>query len=58
MPVYSFVCKACSIFEDGVFDITAEVIPPTCPTCHQVMRRSYEFGSVAFKGTGFYRTDK
>jgi predicted nucleic acid-binding Zn ribbon protein len=30
----------------------------TCTECKEIMKRSYNFGAVAFKGSGFYRTDK
>jgi putative FmdB family regulatory protein len=57
MPLYEFTCIPC----DRTLTITAsydELEGLTCPDCKEILKRSYTFGAVAFKGSGFYRTDK
>ena len=57
MPLYEFTCLVC----DKVLSITLGLEDRqdiTCPDCGESMRRSYSFGSVTFKGKGFYKTDK
>jgi putative FmdB family regulatory protein len=57
MPLYEFTCVPC----DRTLTITAnydEIQGLTCPNCGQILKRSYSFGAVRFKGSGFYATDK
>lgn len=57
MPLYEFTCLPC----DRTLTITAnydELEGLTCPDCKELLKRSYTFGAVQFKGSGFYRTDK
>jgi putative FmdB family regulatory protein len=57
MPLYEFTCLTC----DKTLSITLRLDESqhlSCPDCGEPMRRSYTFGSVTFKGKGFYKTDK
>jgi putative FmdB family regulatory protein len=58
MPVYEFFCKKCKEGFQKSYPINEAVAYPECPTCGNQMVRLYNFGSVTFKGSGFYRTDK
>jgi putative FmdB family regulatory protein len=57
MPNYEFTCLVC----DKTLTFTLKLTESqhiTCPECGELMKRSYNFGAVTFKGSGFYRTDK
>ena len=57
MPTYEFTCITC----DKTLTVTCkyeEIDAITCPDCKESMKRSYTFGAVSFKGSGFYSTDK
>lgn len=57
MPAYEFTCLPC----DKTITVTLSLSESqvlTCTECGQVMKRSYSFGAVSFKGSGFYSTDK
>lgn len=57
MPIYEFTCLVC----DKTITLTLSIEHPqgiTCPECGEMMKRSYNFGAVTFKGSGFYKTDK
>jgi putative FmdB family regulatory protein len=57
MPNYEFTCLVC----DKTITLTLKLTESqsiTCPECGEMMRRSYNFGAITFKGSGFYRTDK
>lgn len=57
MPAYEFTCLPC----DKTLTVSCrheEIETITCPECGEQMKRSYSFGAVTFKGSGFYRTDK
>jgi putative FmdB family regulatory protein len=57
MPAYEFTCLPC----DKTITMTLKLIESqqiTCTSCGEIMNRSYNFGAVTFKGSGFYRTDK
>jgi putative FmdB family regulatory protein len=58
MPHYAFKCKNCN--EELVETCEYEDLPATfqCPKCFLTMVRDFKFGSIQFKGTGFYLTDK
>lgn len=58
MPQYLFQCKTCNIRLETFSPITADAKIPTCEKCKGGMVRVYAFGSVTFKGKGFYSTDK
>jgi putative FmdB family regulatory protein len=57
MPAYEFTCLVC----DKTITLTLQLTDSqqiTCTDCGEMMKRSYNFGAVTFKGSGFYRTDK
>ena len=57
MPAYEFTCLTCN----KTITMTLKLIESQqiiCTECGEIMKRSYNFGAVAFKGSGFYRTDK
>jgi putative FmdB family regulatory protein len=57
MPAYEFTCLPC----DKTITVTLSLTGSqqiSCPDCAEIMKRSYNFGAVTFKGSGFYRTDK
>ena len=56
MPTYAYVCTAC----DHRFEIVqaiADASLSTCPECGGTLRKVFHPVGVAFKGSGFYRTD-
>lgn len=56
MPAYEFTCLPC----DKTLTVSCryeEIETITCPDCGEQMKRSYSFGAVTFKGSGFYKTD-
>lgn len=55
--IYSFKCE-CGNIRDVEQSIYAEVIEPMCTDCQQSMYRIYTSPAIAFKGNGFYTTDK
>ncbi len=58
MPIYDYECKYCEQTATVGVRLHEEMQIPTCPNCKQEMIRDYKFGSVAFRGEGFYSTDK
>jgi len=59
MPVYLFSCQKCGDFEKFLpIDFPSNVYP-ACPDCndHDVAKVFLSPG-IAFKGKGFYTTDK
>ena len=58
MPVYEYTCKNCDTTINEVRPITEADAHPACPSCAELMIRSYQFGAIAFKGQGFYANDK
>jgi putative FmdB family regulatory protein len=57
MPTYEFVCIVCDKTEN-INCKYEEIDSVICSSCNYVMKRSFKFGSVAFRGSGFYSTDK
>jgi putative FmdB family regulatory protein len=57
MPTYEFTCIDCdkTITATMKYD---DIDTFTCTECGNAMNRSYSFGAVSFKGSGFYTTDK
>ena len=56
MPTYAYVCTAC----DHRFEIVQAIADATltsCPECGGSLRKVFHPVGVAFKGSGFYRTD-
>ena len=58
MPVYQYECKKCHAKVYTEKPMAEADNPETCGDCHSTMQRIYNFGSVTFNGSGFYRTDK
>jgi len=56
MPTYSYSCSACGHRFDAVQSIHDDALS-TCPVCAGAVRRVISAVGVAFKGSGFYRTD-
>lgn len=57
-PVYAYKCPKCdlSVIEDRYIDDRDNLTE--CVDCKVLMKRLLNFGSVAFRGSGFYSTDK
>ena len=58
MPLYDYRCKDCEIIKTinrGLNDKAEKVV---CETCNSELIRVYSNVGVAFKGSGFYSTDK
>ena len=56
MPTYSYRCTACS----NAFDIQqsfADDSLTVCEPCGGMLRKVFSPVGIAFKGSGFYRTD-
>lgn len=56
MPTYAYVCTDC----DHRFEIVQAIADATltsCPECGGTLRKVFHPVGVAFKGSGFYRTD-
>lgn len=56
MPTYSYACSACEHRFEFVQSIHDNALT-TCPVCDGGIRRVISAVGVAFKGSGFYRTD-
>jgi putative FmdB family regulatory protein len=56
MPKYSYVCTACehAFSQQQSFEEPALTV---CPECGGALRKEFGVGGIAFKGTGFYKTD-
>lgn len=57
MPIYDYYCVLCDreYSEQKSMDSDTRSM---CSVCGTVAIRKYNFGSVSFKGSGFYSTDK
>lgn len=58
MPAYDYKCKSCEQTATLAIRLQEEIQIPICSKCKSEMVRDYRFGSVAFRGKGFYSTDK
>jgi putative regulatory protein, FmdB family len=58
MATYEFHCRRCNERTTKIHPLSEPLAYPPCPTCGEQMLRVYNFGSVTFKGSGFYRNDK
>ncbi len=56
MPTYTYTCRDCDHRFDAVQSIFDASLS-SCPRCEGSLRKVYEPVGVAFKGSGFYRTD-
>ena len=56
MPKYEYACKSCGERLE-VLQSFADASLTECPVCGGVLRRVFSPPGIAFKGSGFYRTD-
>lgn len=56
MPTYSYRCTECTEAFDIVQSFTDEALTE-CPACGKRLRKVFSAVGIAFKGSGFYRTD-
>ncbi len=56
MPTYEYACKSCGEHLEVVQSFTDESLD-TCPACGGRLRKVFGSIGIAFKGSGFYRTD-
>ena len=56
MPKYEYACKSCGERIE-VTQSFADAPLTECPACGGVLRKVFSPPSIAFKGSGFYRTD-
>ena len=56
MPKYEYACKSCGEHLE-VLQTFADEPLSECPACSGVLRKVFSAPSIAFKGSGFYRTD-
>ena len=56
MPTYEYVCKNCGEHLEVVQSFKDEPLT-TCPTCGGDLRKVFGSIGIAFKGSGFYKTD-
>jgi putative FmdB family regulatory protein len=56
MPTYEYACKACGEHLEVVQSFKDDALT-TCPACGGPLRKVFGAIGIAFKGSGFYRTD-
>ena len=56
MPKYEYACKSCGEHLE-VVQTFADAALTECPACGGELRKVFSAPSIAFKGSGFYRTD-
>ena len=56
MPKYEYACKSCGEHLE-VVQTFADAALTECPACSGELRKVFSAPSIAFKGSGFYRTD-
>lgn len=56
MPTYSYVCKSCEHAFEAQQSIHDEALK-VCPECQGELKKVFGQVGIAFKGSGFYRTD-
>jgi len=56
LPTYEYACTACGHRLEAVQSFTDDALT-TCPQCGGVLRKVYGAVGIAFKGSGFYKTD-
>ncbi len=56
MPKYEYACKACGERLE-VMQTFADAPLTECPACGGPLRKVFSAPGIAFKGSGFYRTD-
>ena len=56
MPTYEYACKSCGEHLEVVQSFKDEALVK-CPACRGPLRKVFGSIGIAFKGSGFYRTD-
>jgi putative FmdB family regulatory protein len=56
MPKYEYACKSCGEHLE-VLQTFADAPLTECPACGGPLRKVFSPPGIAFKGSGFYRTD-
>jgi putative FmdB family regulatory protein len=56
MPTYEYACKSCGEHLEVVQSFKDDALT-TCPACGGTLRKVFGSIGIAFKGSGFYRTD-
>lgn len=56
MPTYEYACKSCGEHLEVVHSFKDEPLR-VCPACGGPMRKVFGSIGIAFKGSGFYKTD-
>jgi putative FmdB family regulatory protein len=56
MPTYEYACRSCGKHHDVVQSFTDDALT-TCPSCGGSLRKVFGNIAIAFKGSGFYKTD-
>src|SRR5688500_12675452 len=56
MPTYEYRCRSCSEHHEVVQSFKDEPLT-VCPACSGELRKVFSPIGIAFKGSGFYRTD-
>ena len=56
MPTYEYACKACGERLEVVQKFSDDPLTE-CPACGGQLRKVFQAVGIAFKGSGFYKTD-
>lgn len=56
MPTYEYACRSCGEHLEVVQSFKDEPLTE-CPSCHGSLRKVFGNIGIAFKGSGFYKTD-
>ncbi len=56
MPTYEYACKSCGEHLEIVQSFKDDELT-TCPSCGGPLRKVFGSIGIAFKGSGFYKTD-
>jgi putative FmdB family regulatory protein len=56
MPTYEYACKSCGHRFEAVQSFTDDALT-ACPACSGPLRKVFGNVGIAFKGSGFYKTD-
>jgi putative FmdB family regulatory protein len=56
MPTYEYACTACGHRLEAVQKFTDDPLT-VCPECGAALRKVFGAVGIAFKGSGFYKTD-
>ena len=56
MPTYEYACKSCGEHLEVVQSFRDDPLT-SCPNCSGELRKVFGAIGIAFKGSGFYRTD-